>query len=103
GEVRPAGLKAEIPAARREQAQKAARVLGGCVSTIFPWTEGMQPLSDNTVELILNNTWRSSLAVVGQSGMPEVATAGNVLLNTLTYKFSLRIPPSVNAGTAQKL
>jgi acetylornithine deacetylase/succinyl-diaminopimelate desuccinylase-like protein len=103
GEVRPAGLKAAVPPQRREQAQQTARVLGGAVSGEFPWTEGMRPLADNGVELLLNNTWRASLAVVGQSGMPEVESAGNVLLNSLTYKFSLRIPPTVDAASAGKL
>ncbi len=103
GEVLPAALKCLVPPERREQAQKTARVLGGAVSGMFPWTPGMQPLADNPVELLLNNTWRASLAVVGQSGMPEVESAGNVLLHALTYKISLRVPPAVDAQAASRV
>ncbi len=103
GEVLPAGLKAAVPPARREQARQTARVLGGAVSGMFPWTPGMQALADDPVELLLNNTWRASLAVVGQEGMPDVEHAGNVLLHALTYKFSLRIPPALDAQAAGRL
>ncbi|HEX7927088.1 MAG TPA: M20/M25/M40 family metallo-hydrolase, partial [bacterium] len=102
GEVKPDALKVKIPEARIKQAQKTAQVLGGSISGSIPWTEGMRPLSDNNVELLLNSTWRASLSVVGQSGMPEVATAGNVLLNSLTYKISLRVPPSLDTVAAAR-
>lgn len=100
GEVLPPSLKAAVPPARLAQARKVAQVLGGSIPGILPWVEGVRPLADDLVELILNNTWRASLAVVGQDGMPETAQAGNVLLAGLTLKYSLRIPPTVNPQTA---
>jgi acetylornithine deacetylase/succinyl-diaminopimelate desuccinylase-like protein len=89
-----------VPPARLAQARKAAQVLGGSVSGIFPWATGVRPMADDLVELILHNTWRASLAVVGQDGMPETAQAGNVLLPGLTLKYSLRIPPTVDPTAA---
>jgi acetylornithine deacetylase/succinyl-diaminopimelate desuccinylase-like protein len=102
GAVRPAGLHVEIPPERREQARQTALVLGGAVSGVFPWVEGLRPLADTHLELLLNNTWRPSLAVVGQAGMPDPEHAGNVLLHSLTYKFSLRTPPTLDANEAAK-
>lgn len=100
GEILPAVLKAPIPPARAAQARKAAQVLGGSVAAIFPWVEGVRPMADDLVELILNNTWRASLAVTGQDGMPETAQAGNVLLSGMTLKYSLRTPPTVHPDVA---
>jgi acetylornithine deacetylase/succinyl-diaminopimelate desuccinylase-like protein len=100
GEIKPPALQAAVPPARLEQARNTARVLGGGVSGAFPWTPGARPLGDDTVDLLIRNTWRASLAVVGQSGMPEIAAAGNVLLGSQAYKFSLRTPPAVDANRA---
>ena len=67
------------------------------------WTtfllEEVHVLADNPVELLLNNSWRP-LAVTGQDGMPSVPQAGNVLLPQLTYKLSLRLPPTLAADKA---
>src|SRR5262249_6194538 len=59
-------------------------------------------LADDPVALLLNNSWRPALAVTGQDGMPSVTQAGNVLLPQLTYKLSVRLPPTLEAdkGTA---
>ena len=57
-------------------------------------------LADDPVTLLLNNSWRPVLAVTGQDGMPSVAKGGNVLLPQLTYKLSLRLPPTLAADKA---
>jgi len=84
----------EVPPERLAQARKAAQVLGGSVTGDFPWVSGVRPLADDLVQLLLNNSWRASLAITGQDGMPDVAHAGNVLLGGLTCKFTLRTPPT---------
>jgi acetylornithine deacetylase/succinyl-diaminopimelate desuccinylase-like protein len=100
GKVLPRELKARVPAARMKQVRKAARILSGSIAGDYPWIEDVRPLADDPVELLLNNTWRASLAVVGQDGMPDTRQAGNVLLPGLTFKFSLRLPPTVDAKAA---
>jgi acetylornithine deacetylase/succinyl-diaminopimelate desuccinylase-like protein len=100
GEVLPAALKAPIPPQRLAQARKAAQVLGGSVAGVYPWLEGVRPLADDLVELILNNTWRAALAITGADGLPGTAQAGNVLLPGVTLKVSLRIPPTVQPSAA---
>lgn len=93
-------LYVPIPEERVQQAEKAAAVLGGAMVDDFPLLPEVAVLADQPVELLLNNSWRPALAVTGQDGMPEVEKAGNVLLPQLTYKLSLRLPPTLEAEAA---
>jgi hypothetical protein len=54
-------------------------VLGDDIYDKFPWVEGMQPVTDDLAELVLNRTWRPQLAVTGIGGLPPLDSAGNVL------------------------
>jgi acetylornithine deacetylase/succinyl-diaminopimelate desuccinylase-like protein len=89
-----------LPADRRAQAAVAARVLGDSVAGKLPWAGGAQPVSNDPTELIINNSWRATLAVTGAAGLPPPATAGNVLLPEITVKLSLRTPPTCDAPRA---
>lgn len=48
---------------------------------------------DDLPALYLNNTWKASVSVVGQDGLPPAATSGNVLRQQTTLRLSIRIPP----------
>jgi acetylornithine deacetylase/succinyl-diaminopimelate desuccinylase-like protein len=100
GAIRLRELHVPIPEERIRQAAKAAGVLGGAVVEDFPLLEGVHVLAEDPVELLLNGSWRPALAVTGQDGMPSVTQAGNVLLPQLTYKLSLRLPPTLEAEKA---
>jgi acetylornithine deacetylase/succinyl-diaminopimelate desuccinylase-like protein len=93
-------LQVEIPQARVDQAEQAASILRGEVYQSCPFLEGVEAISENVSELILNRTWRAALSVVGIDGLPGIQDAGNVTLPQLTLKFSMRIPPTLNAGEA---
>jgi acetylornithine deacetylase/succinyl-diaminopimelate desuccinylase-like protein len=93
-------LHVTLPADRRAQAVLAAQVLGGSVAGKLPWAKGVQPVSNDPTELIINSTWRATLAVTGADGLPPTATAGNVLLPQITVKISLRTPPTCDAPRA---
>ena len=95
-------LQASIPKDRRAQVTAAARVLGDTVAGKLPWAEGAQPISNDPVELIINSTWRATLAVTGADGLPPVGSAGNVLLPELSFKLSLRLPPTTDPARAAK-
>jgi acetylornithine deacetylase/succinyl-diaminopimelate desuccinylase-like protein len=101
GEVRPEWLYVDIPAQRIEQAQAMANVLGNGVWDHFPWCEGMRPVSDDAVELLLNHTWRPQLAITGANGLPTLGSAGNVLRPGTAVRVSLRLPPGVDGAAAQ--
>ncbi len=101
GDIRLPELKAEIPVQRREQAKAAAAILGSSLLESFSAVPSLRPVSDDPAELLLNNTWRPTLSVVGQDGMPPLKSAGNVLRAHTAFKLSFRLPPTVDSLKAQ--
>jgi acetylornithine deacetylase/succinyl-diaminopimelate desuccinylase-like protein len=93
-------LHVNMPRDRRAQAAAAAQVLGKTVAGRLPWAKGVQAVSNDPTELIINSTWRGTLAITGADGLPPVGSAGNVLLPELAVKLSLRLPPTCDAARA---
>ncbi len=100
GKIRPKELYVDIPAERIEQAKASAEVLGTDIYSKFPWVDGMQPVTDDLAELVLNRTWRPQLAVTGIGGIPSLDNAGNVLRPFTAVKLSLRVPPTLSGAKA---
>ena len=100
GEIRLAAMSVAIPAEYRAAAQAAAAARPGALRGMFPLAEGMQPASEDELELILNNTWRPTLSVVGAAGLPEPEQAGNVLRAWTSLALSFRLPPLADAQAA---
>jgi acetylornithine deacetylase/succinyl-diaminopimelate desuccinylase-like protein len=98
GRIRPEWLHVDIPSHRLEEARRTAGILGDEVWSKFPFINEMQPLSKDSLELLLNRTWRPALAYTGQAGMPDLVQGGNVLRPSTSLKLSLRIPPSLDAN-----
>jgi acetylornithine deacetylase/succinyl-diaminopimelate desuccinylase-like protein len=94
-------LYVDVPDEARAQLAEVAATLGrnGIVGR-FPWIEGVQPESDDLVELLLNNAWRPSLATVGLGGAPDVGDAGNTLRPGTRAKLVFRLPPTLDAAHA---
>ncbi len=101
GECRIPELVAPIPPQRVEQAAVAAAILGQRIQHSFSVVPGLQPVSDAPATLLLNNTWRPSLCVVGQEGLPPMASAGNILRAHTALKLSVRLPPTVDGQAAE--
>ncbi len=95
-------LQVNLPQDRRLQAMAAAKVLGDEVAGKLPWVKGAHALSDDPAELIINNSWRPTLAVTGAEGLPPLGSAGNVLLPEVAVKLSLRLPPTCDAERATR-
>ena len=93
-------LSIQIPAQRLSQAERSAQVLGAAVFDKFPLQPGVNPVSDDVVQLILNRTWRPGLAITGADGWPAIGNAGNVLRPVTRLKLSIRVPPRVDAKAA---
>jgi len=100
GEIRPKAFHAPVPAARIEQARRAAQALGDQVYAKFPFVGGAKPVATDLVELILNRTWRPQLSITGAGGLPGLDSAGNVLRPGTAVKISLRLPPTLDAVKA---
>ena len=100
GEILVRECHVEIPPHRLEEVKAVAATLGDDIWQRFPFVPGMQPVTKNNVEALLNNTWRPALAVTGVDGIPALADGGNVLRPQTSLKLSLRLPPTCDAGTA---
>ena len=93
-------LVVSIPDWARQQAEDVAATLGSLAIERFPWAGGTNPGDVSTTDLILANTWRSSLAVVGLGGAPALADAGNTLRPSTAAKLVFRLPPTLDAEAA---
>jgi len=102
GAVRLQALQAAVPDQRREQARRAADILGGSIIETLPTVAGLRGLTQDPAEGVLNSTWRPTLSVTGQDGLPPVGSAGNVLRPHTTLKLSFRLPPTVDWRAARE-
>ena len=100
GQILLNDLHVEIPEQRLEQARLAAETLQDSVYEKFPWAVDAPAPGESRSEILLNNTWRPTLAVTGAEGMPALIDAGNVLLPFTTLKLSFRLPPTCDAEDA---
>ncbi len=95
GHILPSFLNEQIPGMRRNEAAAAGRVLD--FETMYPFAGNGEPVSSDSTELVLQNTWHPALEVTGSEGLPELQKAGNVLRPFTTAKIALRLAPTTDA------
>ncbi|PRX47598.1 acetylornithine deacetylase/succinyl-diaminopimelate desuccinylase-like protein [Prauserella shujinwangii] len=100
GEIRLAECNVEIPENRLAEARAAVSAAPGAVRDAYPRHGATRPVSEDEIELLLNNSWRPTLSVIGASGLPEPAEAGNVLRDHTTLALSFRLPPTADSAAA---
>ncbi len=96
-------LYAQIPAQRRQQAAATAAVLGAGVRERMPLAAGVQAVSNDPLDLLLNSTWKPTLTITGIDGLPALANAGNVLVPQVQAKLSFRLAPTTDSKAAAQL
>jgi len=105
GKILVPELHTKIPDSHVQYAKEVANVLGDAVWKDIPFFENCQPqlpaTLDNAHELILNQTWRPQLAIVGVEGIPDLK-GGNVLRPFTTLKLSIRLPPAINPESSRE-
>jgi len=100
GAVTVAEMNMAIPADRRAEAEAVAALDPGAARRAYPLASGMRAAAADDAELILNNTWRPTLSVIGAAGLPEPAAAGNVLRAWTSLTLSFRTPPTADVQAA---
>ncbi len=95
-------LHVPIDAQTRANARGLVETLGDVIVDRYPWQSAMTPMAHDAVELVLNNTWRPTLSVTGLSGAPPVTSAGNTLRPSTSAKLSIRLPPTLDGGVAER-
>lgn len=103
GQIKLKDLFVEIPTSRIKQAEQTATILGNHLYQDYPFEDGVQPITKNLSELILNRTWRPALSIIGADGLPNSKNAGNVTLPSLSIKLSMRLPPTCDAKISANL
>lgn len=102
GKVKPEFLYAQIPAYIPEEVRRTAAILGDNIYKDIPLLDGVRPMSADAGELVLNKAWRPQLSVTGISGLPDNASASNVIVPEIKMTLSMRIPPLVDAEKAEE-
>ena len=100
GEILLPELHGETPADRVAEMKAMADLAPGAAKSVFPLLSGMSPVSDDDFELLMNNSWRPTLSIIGGAGLPLPEDAGNVLRPSTTLTLSFRLPPSADPQTA---
>jgi len=93
----PELLGAGIPAAHRTNLVALAAEFPDSAA---PVVDGLKLLAEDPVERLAARTWGAALEVTGAAGLPAPQDGGNVLRPSTTLKFSLRLPPDVDAERA---
>lgn len=102
GVVKLQDLYVDIPEQRKQQAAKTAAIIGEHLLDSFNTVPGLQAVSSDATESLLNNCWRPTLCVVGQQGLPLLQQAGNVLRAYTCLKLSFRLPPGLDLAKAKR-
>ena len=75
GEVKLGEMTVTIRAERRAEAEAAAASDPGAAQRPYPLVEGIQTVSNGDAELVLNNTWRPTLSVIGAAWLSRISAA----------------------------
>lgn len=100
GEIRLSELHTDVPVGRLAEVRETVAAVPGAIRVGLPLVPGMALADEDETELMLNNTWRPTLAVIGGDGLPLPADAGNVLRPATTLALSFRLPPTVDSTRA---
>src|SRR5262245_39201126 len=100
GAIRLPELAEAIPEHRVRQAERTAKALGDALWKKFPTQPGVEPVTNDPRELILNRTWRPGLTLTGAEGFPPIASAGSVLRPRTVLALSMRLAPRTDAELA---
>ena len=100
GQIEPPEFQVPMPPERIQQAAETAIEMTGTLAGKFPFLDGVEPITSDPTEQLLNRTWRSQLEITGADGLPPCDRAGNVLRSSTSLYLSMRIPPTLDPVTA---
>ena len=93
---------AEIPPHAIAWLRQTADILQNEIIEDLNMLPGVEPMTSDPLEALLNQTWRASLTLIGLDGLAPTANAGNVLVPELTAKLSIRLPPTARSEEAAR-
>ncbi|MBW2370142.1 MAG: peptidase dimerization domain-containing protein, partial [Deltaproteobacteria bacterium] len=102
GVLKPDFVHVKIPEERRTQLSDAATEIGSEVCAPYAFVKGAGPVSNDMTELLINNTWRPTLAVLAQDGLPPMNQKAHLLRSHTALELSFRFPPGVDIEAAKR-
>ena len=100
GRVKIAEMHVEVPAGRQDEIRESVGTAPGFASAGIPFVSGVEAVTPDEVEQVLNNSWGPTLSIIGADGLPKPADAGNVLRPFTTLVLSFRLPPTADSAAA---
>jgi acetylornithine deacetylase/succinyl-diaminopimelate desuccinylase-like protein len=94
-------FQVQIPESKFVEAKDVSEILGDKFA-LAKTLDGVKFIKEDLTELYLGGTWKATLCVTGQSGLPPHETAGNVLRASTTVRISMRIPPTLSPQVASE-
>lgn len=98
----PEWLHVQVPDDRYEQLLEAAADLGDQVVAPYAFVDGARPVTSDPTELLINNTWRPTLAVLAQDGLPALDDRAHLLRTHTALELSFRFPPGLDVEAAKR-
>lgn len=94
-------LSVAIPTERYAEIEEFLAEFGGKYERKYPWKDKTKPMASEGWQLIQNRTWKPILAVIGQNGLPTCSQSSNLIHDKLTFKISIRLPPTLDPENAK--
>lgn len=102
GFVNISSCYAAIPPRRIQQLKKAADILGDLVWNHAPLLPEVTTKCSSGHEILIQETWKPALTIIGIDGMPRIEEAGNVIQHAVAFRVSMRIPPEIDFEAAEQ-
>lgn len=102
GFVNISSCYAAIPPRRIQQLKKAADILGDLVWNYAPLLPEVTTKCSSGHEILIQETWKPALTIIGIDGMPRIEEAGNVIQHAVAFRVSMRIPPEIDFEAAEQ-
>lgn len=102
GFVNISSCYAAIPPRRIQQLKIAADILGDLVWNHAPLLPEVTTKCSSGHEILIQESWKPALTIIGIDGMPRIEEAGNVIQHAIAFRVSMRIPPKIDFEAAEQ-
>ena len=100
GEIHPEALQVSVPDHRKDDLKAVVDIIGNQLMDSFPVVSGLACVHENVADAIIDNTWKTTLSILGQYSIPDGKEAGNVMRPSSGLKLSFRFPPTLDPDIA---
>jgi acetylornithine deacetylase/succinyl-diaminopimelate desuccinylase-like protein len=100
GDIKDKNLLVDLPNERSTQIDEMIKVVGKDYLPRIPWYQDTHPLDVNLKDTIIRNTWKPTLVITGENGIPDSKFSVKAIRTNTELRLSIRIPPLVDSAKA---